>query len=295
MLKIALPSGKSLEERTLELLSEVRINADRSSSRSHAVSFSGYPGLSSGQFLKPFRIPKLVEDGRFDIGITGYDAVIESGAAVKVLSRLPYSKTTEGGTRAVLFVHKDDPLERVEDIPSGAPILSEYPVATRAFFAERGLSVEVIPTPGGAEAEVPEQYRFGVALTETGQSLRANGLRVIETLFESTTVLIASREAPADEAKRHEMRVLTLLLEGALEARRTVLISMNVPNERIEAVLKRIPTLRSPTISPLADEGFRSVSSVVPASEANQVISDLLREGARDILVLPVLSIVRDL
>lgn len=291
MLKIALPKGKSLEDRTFALFSEARISITRSGSASHVVRFDGCCSLSEGLLLKPSRVPVWVADGDADVGITGRDTILESGIDVEVCASLAYSRTTDAPTEGVLFVHQDDPVRSVDDIPAGAVIISEYLNLTRQFFSTR-QPVEVVWSPGSAEAEVPLKYRFGMALSETGKSLRDNGLRRLAVLFTSDTVLIASKAALADQEKREEIRMLQTLLLGALRSRSMMMLSMNVPSSALEQVLRILPSLGSPTIAPLAGEASFSVSSVVPKAAVNDLVPSLLRSGARGLITLPITSVI---
>jgi ATP phosphoribosyltransferase len=290
MLKIALPVGKSLQERTFNLFAEARIQAIHSGARS-LVTFDGYPDLKSGCLVKPRRIPCLVKDGDFDVGITGSDAVLESGIDIPYMEELSYSKVTDACTEGVLFVHESDPINSIEEIPDGSIILSEYPNITRKFFAGK-RAVTVIESPGSAEAEIPLRYRFGVVLSETGRSLRENQLKRIGTLFRSTTVLIANVQACQNEFMSNAIHKLKLLLIGALEARCKVLVSMNVPEANLERVVGVLPALGSPTISHLYTGHYFSVSSVVSKKEVNELIDKLLKEGAKGIIVMPISSVI---
>ena len=292
MLKIALPAGKSLEQRTCDLFGDALISIDRADS-AHSVSFPNYPMLSEGRFVKPRRAPLLVASGDFDIGITGKDAVLESRARVEICAELPYSRYTSDNTRGVLFAHVDDPVNHAAEIPPGSRILSEYPKLTRAFFAELGIRVKIVDSPGSAEAEIPFKYRFGLALSETGRSLRENGLKTIATVFESCTVLVANKQALRNKKKAEAIHAFTLILRGVLEARDRVLLSMNVPNGAMEKVLKMLPALHSPTIAELAGGQFHSVSTVVPKNEVNTLIPALLKMGAEGILITPVSSVIQ--
>ena len=230
MLKVALPRGKSLEHRTLELLSQARITVRRQGDLAH---FPGTTELAEGSFLKPKRIPPLVADGDFDIGITGEDVVLESRAAVDVCARLNYSRSTDEHTRGVLFASDKESVRSVRDIPKRSVVFSEYPNLTRAYFTRHGLDVEIVFSPGSAEAEVPRKYRFGVALSETGRSLRENGLMIVDVIFTSRTVLIANPQSLLNPVKREAIKILQLILEGVEEARGKAFVSMNVPNGAI--------------------------------------------------------------
>lgn len=291
MLTIALPKGKSLEERTIALFEEARISVVRSSPSSHRVDFADCPFLSDGVLLKPRRIPILVAEGDVDIGITGKDVVLESEAEVGIQAEFSYSRASDTRAEIVLFAHEDDPVKSIKEIPDRAVILSEYPNLTRKHF-HHWQSMNVIESPGSAEAEVPLKYRFGVALSETGKSLRENRLKIVETLFISPTVLIVGRKAWKDDGKREEILILVNLLLGALKARGRVLLSMNVSGEIMEEVLKILPALDKPTVATLAGGEHFSISSVVPRNEVNALVYKLLKLGARGIITQPISSVI---
>lgn len=295
MLTFALPRGKSLEHRTLELFGQARIAVQR---EGDSVQFPGTAELSTGSFIKPKRIPLLVAEGDFDIGVTGEDVILESGARVEICARLNYSRSTDEHTRGVLFTSDKEDVQSVRDIAPGSVIFSEYPNLTRQFFLRHRLPVEIVYSPGSAEAEVPRKYPFGVALSETGRSLRENCLRVLEVIFESRTVLLANPQSLRSPAKREAIKVLQLILQGVEEARGKAFVSMNVPKAAIAAVLDHLPALGSPTISPLAPmsssgEAQSSVSSVVPVAEINALIPKLLKLGARGIITMPISSVIQ--
>ncbi len=288
---IALAGGKSLEDGVRTLFADAGITIGSNTGSTHSVNFRDYPSLQEGIFLKPMRIPFLVENGTCDVGITGEDTVREHGASVEILTRLAFGRSTEGETRGVLFCARGDTLDKIEDIPEGTQVLSEYPRLTRAFFAERGLAVDVVPSPGSAEAEVPRCYRLGVVLSETGRSLRGNTLRPLATLFTSATCLVANTQALANPTKRDAIENLQALLLGVLEARGKILLWMNVPAASVVAVTKILPSLGSPTIAPLADGGS-SISTVMRKSEFNGLLPHLRKLGATGFLQTPIGSVI---
>lgn len=294
MLKIALPSGKSLEVKTVKLFTDAFISIKREGESNHEVSFPDYLDISKGKFIKPRRIPKLVEEGQYDIAITGLDVVEESGADVEVCTPLNYGRNSIGKTRGVLFVHKDDEVACVEDIPPEAVILSEYPSLTERFFQRLGLyGVTIAPSSGSVEAEVPDQYRFGVCLTETGKSLRENNLKEIVTIFESQTVLIANKESLKNLDRHEAIHSLKILLLGTLEAELYLLLTMNVPLQTEGDILRLLPSVTAPTVSPLAGTvPFVSISSAIKKDKVNQLIPKLLKLGARGLLLQPMSSMI---
>lgn len=287
-MKIALPSGKSLEDATKKLFEDAFIPLQYEARKCRGK--VNHSAISNFAFYKPKQIPKLVEAGLYNTGICGRDTVCESGADVKEVCELSYSRATSGGTRCVLFADENDCINDAKDVPEGSAIISEYPKETEKFFAELGVKTKIAPCDGSVETYVVEgHYRFGVCLCETGETLRKNGLKVIGDIFQSSTVLIANREAFADEKKRDAIRELELLLTGALSARDAVLVSMNASASKADEIIRLLPSLKSPTISALADKEFISMSSVVPKSDIKELVPRLLRLGASGIIVTPLL------
>lgn len=295
MLKIAFPGGKSLEAGTIKLFSNAFISVKRKGESNHQVSFPDYQDISKGVFVKPSRSPKLVEKGVYDLAITGLDVVLESEANVVVLTSLTYGRNSSGETRGILFAHKDDSVDCVEDIPPiGSVVLSEYPSQTKKFLKSFGLGdIRVIPTTGSVEAEVPDRYRFGVCLTETGKSLRENELKEIATIFTSRTVLIANKNSLKDKKKCEAIQALKLILLGTLEAELYLLLTMNVPLGSQESVLKLLPSVTAPTVAHLAGGiPFVSVSSAIKKNEVNSIIPRLLRLGVEGLFLQSMSSMI---
>ena len=216
----------------------------------------------------------------------------ETGAEVEVLTTLTYAKSGTGhGTRIVLAVPNDHPANAAAEIPGGTRISTEFVGLTERYFDDLGIPVKVIWSYGATEAKVPEIVDAIVDVTETGNTLRAHGMKIIETLLTSDPVLIANREAAADAAKRAAMEDLVTLLRGALEAQGRVLIKLNVPAEHLDGVLKVTPSMKAPTVSPLSEGGF-AVETVVDKRGVNRLLPQLKAAGATDILELPISKIV---
>ncbi len=298
LIPFALPSGKSLEEPTLELLRQAHIAVRRGHPRECIARVEGFRSIARAVFLKPSQIPTLVAEGTIPLALTGEDTVIESGADVVTLATLAYSRQTNGATRCVLFgrgEHDGDFFAKPEpEYQDYVPeIISEYPRATEAFLKERGVNAAVIPCTGGAEALVTmSRYFFGVALVETGTSLRANNLGEIAEIFTSKTVLIANKEAMQNLERKAQAEFLAKILTGVVEARGKVYITMNAPVMRVEEIKKILPSLKSPTIQPLAEEGFCAISSVVPTEGINRLKQQLMLLGAEGIVEFDHSSIV---
>ena len=182
--------------------------------------------------------------------------------------------------------------QRAGDLPEGIRISTEFPALTRRYLERHGVKAVVVPSYGATEAKVPDIVDAIVDLTETGSSLRKNGLRILDTLLTSYTELVANRTAYADEAKRAEMEDVALLLRGAIRARGHVLVKLNVPAGRLAEILAVLPAMSSPTVTALASGDMNAVESVVPKRGINTLIPALRAAGARDILELPISKIV---
>lgn len=290
MLSIALPKG-SLEEQTLLLFSQADLEVKKSS-REYNPTISD-PRIERVKILRPQEIPLFVQDGFFDLGISGHDWVQESGADVVEVAELPYAKTGTGFVRMVLAVPQDSPVESARDIRPGSRITTEFPRVTKAFFEGLGIEVEVNFSYGATEAKVPEMMDALVDLTETGSTLRRNGLKIVDTLITSTTRLLASHSAWNDPDKRREIEEIKTLLLGVIEARGRVLLSMNVPNAKLDDVIAELPAMKRPTVNKLYGSDDYEITTVADKATVNILIPALKAAGAEDILELPISKIVR--
>jgi len=289
MLRLVLPKG-SLEKATFELFDAADLTVKRSSQVDYRASIAD-PRIDEVRILRPQEIPTYVAEGLFDIGITGRDWIEETSSTVQSLGKLNYSKATNDPVRIVVAVAQDSSFQKVEDLPKGVRVTSEYPRLTKSFFAQRGIEADVRLSYGASEAKIPDIADCVVDLTETGRALRAAGLRIIDTILTSHTELIANPASFADPKKRHAMQQLLTLLEGALEARGKVLVKLNVSDAAYEAVLKVLPAAKSPTVSKLAS-GDWADQSVVEKRTVNTVIPALKDAGATDILEIPISKII---
>jgi ATP phosphoribosyltransferase len=244
------------------------------------------------RFLRPQEIPSYLERGLFDAGITGRDWIEETGAAVVSLGELRYSRATSRPVRVVLAVPDGSPWRSAADLPDGVRISTEFPSLTRRFLDAHGVKATVVPSYGATEAKVPDIVDAIVDLTETGSSLRRNGLRVLDTVVTSYTEFVANRDAYSDEGKRAAMEDVALLLRGAIRARGNVLLKLNVAAAELPAVTAMLPALSSPTITTLARGDMNAVETVVPKNSVNTLIPALKAAGARDILEIPISKIV---
>ena len=290
MLRLVIPKG-SLEAQTLRLFEEADLRVRRGSDRDYHGSIDD-DRVERVSILRPQEIPLYVQDGMFDVGITGQDWIAETASDVEVLTSLTYAKSGTGhGTRIVLAVPNEHPADTAKEMPAGSRISTEFVRLTERYFAELGIEVRVSWSYGATEAKVPEIVDAIVDVTETGSTLRAHGMKIIETLMTSDPVLVANREAAADPVKRAAMEDLVTLLRGALEAEGRVLIKLNVAADRRDAVLAVVPSMKAPTVSPLADGGF-AIEAVVDKRGVNRLIPELKSAGATDIIELPISKIV---
>jgi ATP phosphoribosyltransferase len=290
MLRLVIPKG-SLEEQTLRLFEAADLTVRRGSSRDYHGRIDD-ERIDRVSLLRPQEIPTYVQDGLFDIGITGQDWIAETAADVEILASLSYAKSGTGhGTKVVLAVPNEHPANNAGEIPAGTRISTEFLHVTERYFAELGIPVKVVWSFGATEAKVPEIVDAIVDITETGSTLRAHGMKIIETLLESEPVLVANREAAADPVKRAAMDDVTTLLLGALRAEGRVLIKLNVSEDALAAVLAVVPSMKAPTVSPLSVGGY-AVETVVEKRTVNTLIPPLKAAGATDILELPITKIV---
>jgi ATP phosphoribosyltransferase len=290
VLKLVLPKG-SLEKATLELFELADLGVRRNSGVDYKATIDD-PRIGEVRILRPQEIPRYVAQGLFDVGITGRDWVEETSSDVISLGEMHYSKATELPIRVVLAVPNDSPWNAVTDLPQGVKVSSEYPEMTRRYFEKNGIAADIQLSYGATEAKVPDIVDAIVDLTETGSSLRRNGLKILDTLLVSYTELVANTESYADGAKRAAMEDVALLLRGAIKARLNVLLKLNVPASQLSAVTDMLPAMSSPTITSLARGDMNAVEAVVPKSGINTLIPALRAAGARDILELPISKII---
>ncbi len=290
MLRLVLPKG-SLERATLQLFEDADLTVSRHSDVDYRGSIDD-PRVLDVTVLRPQEIPRYIESGLFDVGITGRDWVEETSAEVVTLTELHYSKATARPIRMVVAVAGDSKVERVADLPAGVRVHTEYPELTRRFFTKAGVDADITLSYGATEAKVPEIADAVVEITETGRALRAAGLKVLDTILVSYTELIANQQAYDDPVKRKAMEQVRTLLTGALEARGRVLVKLNVDEAALGAVIELLPALKSPTVSKLFGEDGYAVETVVAKSEINILIPALKDAGATDIIELPIAKIV---
>jgi ATP phosphoribosyltransferase len=289
VLKIVLPKG-SLEKATLDLFEAADLSVVRSSSVDYTASIDD-PRVAEVRILRPQEIATYVQEGLFDIGITGRDWIEETASEVVSLGELRYSKATAQPVRVVVAVADSSSAQSAKDLKDGVRVTTEYPEMTRRYFANLGIKADIRLSYGASEAKIPDIADCVVDITETGRALRAAGLRIIDTMLTSYTELIANKESFADPVKRHAMEQIMTLLTGTLEAREKVLLKLNVSENAMEKVLALLPAAKSPTVSRLAS-GDYAIESVVTKRGINTLIPDLIDAGASDLLEIPISKII---
>ena len=243
------------------------------------------------RLLRAQEISRYVEHGYLDAGITGRDWVAENESDVREMTELSFSKASARPTRWVLVVPEESPIQSVRDL-EGKRVATEAVGLTRRFFERAGVNVELEFSWGATEVKVPDLVDAIIDITETGSSLRANKLRIVETLLESYPVLIVNHAAFKDDWKRAKLETLTLLLKGAINARDMVGLKMNLQESNLKNLLEALPSLRNPTISPLAQSGWVAVETVIEEKIVREIIPRLKALGAEGIIEYPLNKVV---
>jgi ATP phosphoribosyltransferase len=282
-----LPKG-SLQEATIAKMAKAGFNISISS-RSY-IPYVDDEELDI-RLIRAQEISRYVEHGYLDCGITGYDWVVENGSKVHEVAELLFSKATRQPARWVLAVPENSPVRTVRDL-KGKRIASEVVNLTRKYLRQHGVRAEVEFSWGATEVKAHELVDAVVELTETGSSLRANKLRIVDTLLASTPRLIANNAAWRDSWKRQKMETLALLLRGALEAEAKVGLKMNVAERNLPKLLKNLPALRKPTISSLSQKGWVAVETVIDEHVVREIIPYLKAAGAEGIIEYPLNKVV---
>lgn len=284
---LGLPKG-SLQEATFGMMKKAGFSV-KAGSRSYVPSVDD-PEIEA-RLIRAQEISRYVEHGMLDLGITGYDWIIENGSDVVEVADLIYAKQGLRPVRWVLAVPNDSPVKSVKDL-EGKRIATEAVGITKRYLKENGVNAEVEFSWGATEVKAPELVDAIVEITETGSSLRANNLRIVEDVLESTSKLIANKDAWEDEWKRKKIEQISILLQGALMAETRVLIKMNVKDEDLDAVLELLPSMHAPTINKLSGQGWCSVESVVEEHTVREFIPQLKAAGAADIIELGLNKVV---
>jgi ATP phosphoribosyltransferase len=287
VLRIGLPAG-SLQEAALALFRKAGYNVTFHS-RSYNLSVDD-PEMEC-LLIRAQEIPRYVQDGVMDAGLTGYDWVQENGVDVVEVADLVFSKETRGPVRWVLAVPLDSPIKKVEHL-EGKRIATELVKVTSDFLRRKGVKAHVEFSWGATEAKPPVLADAIVELTETGSSLAANNLRVLETVLESTPRLIASKEAWADPRRRRKIEDVALMLKGAMAAEGKVGLMMNVRAADLDTVVSILPALEKPTVSSLSDKAWVAVNTIVDESVVREIVPKLKDAGARGIVEYPINKII---
>jgi ATP phosphoribosyltransferase len=287
VLRLGIPAG-SLQEATAELFRRAGYKITF-----HARSY--YPTIDDEQIecllIRAQEMARYVADGILDAGLTGYDWIVETGADVLEVAELVFSKVSRRPVRWVLCVPENSPVKSVKDL-AGKRIATEAVGLTRSYLARHGVEARVEFSWGATEVKPPRLADAIVEVTETGSSLRANNLRILDEVLQSTPRFIANRQSYKDPWKRQKMDDLVLMLQGAMAAEGKVGLMMNVPRQQLKQVLSLLPALQQPTVASLADEAWVDVNTVLDESVVRHIIPKLKAAGARGIVEYPLNKVI---
>ena len=286
-MNFGLPKG-SLEEATIALFSKAGYRISKGP-RSYRPAWDD-PELD-GRFVRAQEMSRYVENGFFDCGLTGRDWVKENGSDVVEVADLIYSRASNRISKWVLAVPDSSGIHEVKDL-QGKTIATELVNVTRNYLAENEVQAEVEFSWGATEVKVPELVDAIVDLTETGNSLKANKLRIVDVILETNTLLIANKDSWENPTKRAKIESIAMLLQAALEAGAKVGLKLNVQREALQEVLSSLPALRNPTLSPLSDESWVAVETVIEKKVAREIIPALKRLGAEGIVEYPLNKLI---
>ncbi len=286
-LRIGLPTG-SLQEPTFALFAKAGFTIS-GASRSYKPSIDD-PELVI-RLLRAQEISRYVEHGFLDCGLTGRDWVYNNGSDVEVLAEMTFSKTSAQPTRWVIAVPEDSHIHSLQDL-QGKVIATEAVELTRRYLADHGVEAKIEFSWGATEVKVPDLVDAIVDVTETGSSLRANKLRILDTILESSPQFIANKTAYKDEWKKDKLNKVVLLLQSAFAARDNVGLKMNLPEDQLEALLAALPSLRNPTVAHLAQKGWIAVETVITEKVVREIIPQLKALGAEGIIEYPLNKLV---
>ena len=287
-LKLGIPKG-SLQEATFELFKRAGFEFRMSSGRSY------HPQVDDPEveplLLRPQEIPRYIEQGILDAGLTGKDWIEDNGSDVLEVAELAYSKATLNPIRVVLAAPNGSTITSVRDL-AGKRIATEYVRLTERYLTLNGVKAHVEFSWGACEVKVPQLADAIVVNTETGSSLRAHNLQIVDTLLTSTTRFAVNRAAWQDEWKRLKIENLVMLLQGALNAESLVGLKMNVSTENLPSLLALLPALKTPTLSPLTTEGWMALEIIIPEKTVRDLLPSLKRAGAEGIVEYPLNKVV---
>lgn len=287
VLKLGIPKG-SLQESTIDLFR-------RAGYRINVRSRSYFPATDDNELqcmlIRAQEMARYVGDGVLDAGLTGLDWIVESGAEVREIAELVYSKQTSNPARWVIAVPRESSIESVKDLENKR-IATEAVALTRKFLEEKGVTAEVEFSWGATEVKPPHLADAIVEITETGSSLRANNLRIVEVILETTPRLIMNPESYEDPWKREKVERIALLLQGAIMAEGKVGLMFNLPEDRLNVIVSNIPAISSPTVSPLYGGGWVAVNTVIDESRVRTLIPELKSHGAVGIVEYPLNKVI---
>lgn len=287
ILKLGLPKG-SLQESTLRLFKKAGYNISVSS-RSYYPIFDD--NEIESMLIRAQEMARYVEDGHLDCGLTGYDWVLEQDADVVEVAELKYAKGGFSAVKWVIAVPMDSKIKTIKDL-QGKRIATELVGFTKRYLKSKGINAAVDFSWGATEVKPPHLADAIVELTETGASLRANNLRIVDTIVESTTRFIANKKAWNDKWKRQKMENIALLLKGALAAEEKVGLKMNVPERSFKRVLSLLSAMHSPTVSPLSEKGWYAVEVVIDEKLVRDIIPKLKSAGASGFVEYPLNKVI---
>ncbi|BAF59141.1 MAG: ATP phosphoribosyltransferase [Pelotomaculum sp.] len=286
-LRLGLPKG-SLQEATFQLFKQAGFELT-------VRSRSYFPSVNDPELevvlMRAQEIPRYVHEGVLDAGLSGLDWILENEADVVEVADLVYAKSTPNPIRLVIAVANDSNIKSVSDL-NGKRIATELVRVTQKFLRENGVNAYVEYSYGATEVKVPHLVDAIADITETGSSLKANNLRVIATILESTTKLHANKESWNDPWKREKLQNLAVLLQGALRARARVGLKMNVPGDRLDTILAILPAMKQPTISQLVNSDWVAVEVILEERQVRDLIPALKRAGAHDIIEYPLTKVI---
>jgi ATP phosphoribosyltransferase len=245
----------------------------------------------TARFIRAQEIPRYVESGKLDFGLTGADWVAENNADVIEVAKLIYAKRTRTVLKWVLAVPSDSKIKSVKDL-EGKKIATEVVNITKQYLKKNGVKAEVEFSWGATEAKPPELVDAVVEITETGSSLRANNLRIIDTIMESSTVIIVNKQSWKNKDIRRKVEGIAMLLQGALEAETKVGLKMNLPKAKLQQITSELPALKTPTVSSLADPAWVAIEVIIDESVVRSIIPMLKEHGAEGIIEYPLNKVV---
>ena len=287
LLMLGLPKG-SLQDATIDLFGKAGFKVSVSS-RSYRPSIDDEQ--LDGRFLRAQEVSRYVEHGYFDCGLTGQDWVRENGSDVVEVCDLVYSRASNKRSKWIIAVPEASPVQSVKDL-EGKRIATEVVNITRQYLQDHGVKAEVEFSWGATEVKVPDLVDAIVDLTETGNSLRANKLRIVDTLLYTNTVFIANKHAWENPEKRKKIESIALLLQSALEAHSKVGLKLNIEKSKLDSILSDLPALRNPTINRLADESWVAIDTIIDETVVREIIPELKKRGAEGIIEYPLNKVV---